>query len=254
MFKLVTRLLNGVIVIGIFMGVFGWVWLPNMLNGTLPGPYSLLIWYVISIPIIIGIALAFLFFLFIYRFVLRLMLRGGEDATSLTLRNGMARLLIVTIVAGFPGYMGNFEAMQQEPFGGRYYQLLMQHNNSHASFSVFNCFEPLGVWCRSELQTPRLAPPLPTPTPLSDVQVVVNDRTIVIRPPLLPTPTPPAELLLDTTGVGLLLRVGAEYAVVTTIEPTPTVDPLLLTPLPEGTLNSPPKIIITIAPSVTPSP
>lgn len=252
MFNISLRILNIFIVIGIFMGVFGWFWMPNMLSGNMPGPYWLLMWYVVSIPIIIGIAFVFLAFIFLYRFILRIVLRGGEDAATLALRNGMVRLLVVALVAGFPGYIGNFEALQQESFGGRYYQLLMQHTNSYASYSVFNCFEPVGMWCESELQTPRMSPPNPTPTPIPDFTLVIDNNPIVVRPPNLPTVTPPAELITDTMGIGLILKVGTDYAVITTLEPTATADPLTPPPsptfVPVGTPTAPP-VVVTIAPT-----
>lgn len=244
MFTIVVRILNGLIVIGILMGVFGWFWLPNMLNGTIPGPYWLLVWYVLSIPIVVGISFVFLIFLFLYRFVLRLIMRGEGDGASLDLRNGMVRLLVVALVAGFPGYIGEFEALQRTEFGDRYYQLLMQRTSSYASYSVFNCVEPLGLWCESEIQTPRLAPPNPTPTPFPEYVLVIDENPITIKPPTLPTVTPPAELITDTTGIGLMLKVGPDYAVITTLEPTPTPD-MAVTGTP---------VVVTIVPSVTPAP
>lgn len=236
-----SLILNALLIVGLFMGVFGWFWLPNMLNGNLPGPYALLVWYIISIPVVIGISLMFLVILSLYRFVILLVMRGSEDDASLLLRNKMLSLLVITIIGGFPGYIGNFDTLQEEAFGGRYYQLLMQHTPNYASYSVFNCFEPIGVWCQSEMQTPRLTPPEPTPTPMSDFVIVIDNNPINLRPPNLPTVTPPAELLLDTTEVGLLLKVGTEYAVVTTIVPTPSD-------------ITPPEAVVTIAPSVTPYP
>ncbi len=243
MSRFMSLILNALLIIGLFMGVFGWFWLPNMLNGNWPGPYALLVWYIISIPLVIGISLIFLVMISLYRFVILLVMQGKGDATSLLLRNKILSLLIVSIIGGFPSYIGNFDTLQKEAFGGRHYQLLMQHTPNYASFSVFNCFEPIGVWCQNEIQTPRLTPPYPTPTPMSNFVIVIDNNPINLRPPALPTVTPPAELLLDTTGVGLLLKVGAEYAVVTTIVPTPTPVDII-----------PPEVMVTIAPSVTPYP
>lgn len=243
MINFISLIINVLIGIGLFMGVFGWFWLPNMLSGNLSGPYGLLLWYVVSIPFMLGVAFIFLFLLTLYRFVMFVIMRGASDPTTLLIRNKILSLFAVVLIAGFPGYIGTFDTLQTEEFGGRYYQLLMQHTSNSASFSVFNCASAIGHWCQSELQTPRLGPPIPTPTPLSEAVIVVDNNPIHLRPLAVPTVTPPAELLVDTTGVGLLLKVGPEVVVVTTIVPTAT-----------SVGTAPPDVIVTIAPSATPAP
>jgi hypothetical protein len=247
MIPFIVRLINITVVIGILFGVFGWFWLPQMLNGNLPGPYWLILFYSVSIPIVILISLAFLFVLMLYRFVLSLIVRAGKaDPTSLMLRNGMLKLLVVTLVAGFPGYIGEFSDIGTQPFGGRTYQLLMQQTSSYASYSVFNCLW-LMSWCESELQTARQPRPLPTATPMSDRLVVIDNTAIQIPAPLFATPSPPAALLVNSSGLGLYLQVGNEFSLISTIVPTATPFPTF-TPI----STPPPEIIVTIAPSATP--
>lgn len=222
----------------VMLALYAWIWLPNFQRGAVGGPYWLLPLYDRAIPLMLGTGVVGFAIVWFYRLLAGMFMGGKPAAISNAFHSGLIWLVGLSLFAGVPSFLAQYNYLQAVAFNNDNYHLLQRANGSVANYMVFECADPIGFWCHQVLISPDVAPPPATPTPLPEVTAVVNNEIVVITPFPVPTITPPAQLITDTLGVELSLQIGNARAVVTN---TMTADDLaefgLPTPVPTATVT-----------------
>ncbi len=197
---------------------------PGFMAGSFSAPYWLLRFYNWGSPQILFFTIIFILVVWPFNWL------GGLFRFNMPSEiQPLKRILLINVVLGIfaalPTMTIYTEHMTMEQLGDDNFYLIRQESGSLASYGVFRCNDPAGFSCRNIDWSPAVPAPLPTPTVMPETVVDVNGQSVIIAPPFIPTATPSAELILDTTGSAISLKVGTQRlhitSTVNTIDPTP---------------------------------
>lgn len=211
-FRILLKVFQFIRLVALAFALYGWFWLPRFQNGVASGPHWLLYLYDRGIPLLFGIGVVGLLLLFLYNIVIIIIPGQSRSPLATPFRGLLLWILIITILGGLPSLAGHFFHMQEVAFANVRYHLIQRRSNYNtAEYFVYQCRDPIGLWCHRVTVTSDLPMPPPTPTPFPTPEIPegsnIDPATLVI--PDFPTVTPPARLITDTLGIELSLQVGS---------------------------------------------
>jgi len=211
-------------VVIIAFGVYAYFLRPRFLDGLVAAPYWVLRFYNWGAPQLFYFTIIFILVLWPLVFFGRLLGLKMPDEVA-PLKRILLFNLGLGLVAALPVLAVEFNHMEMEPLADDNFYLMRQEVGGTALYTVFECDDPAGFYCRNLLWTEPLPVPLPTAVPLSEETIEVNGQVITIAPPFIPTATPPAELIVDTTGSEISLKIGNSRLPITTTVTTAEATP-----------------------------
>ena len=232
LFSILLAMMQIARVVIVAFGLYAYLIRPRFLDGMVSAPYWFLRFYNWGAPQIFYFTIFFIAVLWPITFILGLFGIGLPDGVK-----PLKRILLINsglaLLATFPVLAVDFHHMEMEPLADDNFYLMRQQSGGAAWYIVFECDDPAGFSCNNLLWTEQLPAPAPTAVPLSEETIEVNGQVITIAPPFIPTATPPAELVVDTTGSEISLRVGnLRLPITNTLTITDAVPPIDLTPVP----------------------
>lgn len=210
-FKILLKVFQVIRFVALGYALYGWFWLPRFQNGLASGPHWLLYLYDRGIPILFGIGVVSLILLFIYNTIIAVVPGQSPSPMAGSFRGLFWWILAIAILGGLPSLVAQFNHMQELAFADSNFHLIERRTNDNtAEYFVYQCSDPIGLWCHRVTATDDFpaAPPTPTPFPTPEIVEGEEDSAAVIEVPVFPTVTPPARLITDTMGIELSLQVG----------------------------------------------